>query len=207
MSASLQLGFHRVQLRLHPRAHRSACQEEASGFALPTDVREAEEVERCRFPESVLLPMCGRVPAELDQARLLGMQFQGESPQPLAEVAQKPLSVRAMLESHNEVVGVARDDDLAAPVSPAPLLDPQVEGVMQVDVRQQGRNGCPLRSSFPALRPLPVFHHSRGQPLTYQSQESSVRDPMLNKPQQPPVIDGIEQQLDILPITATIRRR
>jgi hypothetical protein len=41
-----------------------------------------------------------------------------------------------MLETHHTVVGIADDDDLAAGMSPPPLVDPQVVDVVQIDVRQ-----------------------------------------------------------------------
>src|SRR5262245_11280544 len=51
---------------------------EASFPRLPTDVSEAEEVERLGLAPSVPLAILSRVPAELDQAGLFGVQFQSE---------------------------------------------------------------------------------------------------------------------------------
>jgi len=41
-------------------------------------VREAEEGERLRLAEAMLLTLLGGEPPEADQARLLGRQFQAE---------------------------------------------------------------------------------------------------------------------------------
>ena len=48
-----------------------------------------------------------------------------------------------MLKAHNDVVGVAHDDDVAFGFSPPPLVGPEVEDVVQVDVSKQRRDHCP----------------------------------------------------------------
>lgn len=48
--------------------------------------------------------------------------------------------VRVVLETNDEVVGVAHDDDVAARVPLSPSMNPDVEDAVQVDVRQQRRN-------------------------------------------------------------------
>ena len=64
---------------------------------------------------------------------------------------------------------------------------------MQVDVRQQGRGNAALRR--PHLRPghLPVFHHPGFQPFADQADHAAVADPMLDKTDQPIVVDRIEK--------------
>ena len=55
---SLKLGFHLAQLRLQPFAHRlPQHREHFIAPLLSADVREAEEVERLRFPFSAPLPV------------------------------------------------------------------------------------------------------------------------------------------------------
>ena len=56
---------------------------------------------------------------------------------------------------------------------------------MQVHVRQQRRNRCPLRRTLRRLRPCPVLDDSRGQPLIDQPQDPLVRDPVLEELPQP----------------------
>ena len=63
----------------------------SSSFA---DVREAEEVERLRFPFSAPLPVLDRKRSELQQSRFLGMQFQVELPQTLRQFRPKLLGFR-----------------------------------------------------------------------------------------------------------------
>jgi hypothetical protein len=61
------------------------------------------------------------------------VQLQRESPKSSGEVPLEPLGVLAMLEAQHEVVGVPDDHDVALG-APSPLLDPQVEDVVEVDV-------------------------------------------------------------------------
>ena len=79
----------------------------------------------------------GGEPPELDQARLLGVQLQAELREPVAKIRPEPLGVVPMLEPHHEVVSEPHDDHVTARVPPPPLVGPQVEDVVQVDVRQQ----------------------------------------------------------------------
>jgi hypothetical protein len=71
-------------------------------------MREAQELERLRLPVAARLASFGGVPSELDQPRLVRMQFQPESREPLAKIGKEPLSVLTMLEARQEVVSLCR---------------------------------------------------------------------------------------------------
>ena len=81
------------QLRLHgPAAWPAAAVASSAARTvncplprLPADVREAEEVEGLRLPLAARLPVSARKAAELDQARLLGVQLQAEPREALAQ--------------------------------------------------------------------------------------------------------------------------
>ena len=93
--SSPQLGFHLVQLRLHPFSHRLPQHREPSvAPLLHADVREAEEVERLRLPFSTPLPLVDRKRSELQQPRLLGMQFQVELRQAFRQFRPELLGIR-----------------------------------------------------------------------------------------------------------------
>jgi hypothetical protein len=78
MHATLKLGLHLIQLRLQPLAYRLPQHREPSiALLLHADVREAEKIERLRFPFSTPLPLVDRKRTELQQSRFLGMQLQG----------------------------------------------------------------------------------------------------------------------------------
>ena len=81
-----------------------------------------------------MLSISGGEPTELDQPRFLRMQLQTKLREPVAEIGKEPLSVLTMLKARHVVVGEPREDHVPARVTPAPLVGPQVEHVMQVDV-------------------------------------------------------------------------
>jgi hypothetical protein len=72
-----------------------------------------------------------------NEARLLGVQLQAKDGQTLRQVSLEPLCVRAMLKPEHDVVGVPDDEHVTAGMPLPPLLGPQVEDVVQVDVCEQ----------------------------------------------------------------------
>jgi hypothetical protein len=138
MPAPLQFGLHLVQLLPHPLPHGPPHNEELPRPGLPADMREAQEVEALRLSLTPLLSVGRCIAPKLEDAGLVGVQLQRELPQPLAELSQEPFGVRALLESNSEIIGKTRNDNTAARVPMPPLLDPQVEDVVEVEVRQQG---------------------------------------------------------------------
>jgi len=95
--AKLLLDF--LQLLPHPLANRGAPHREVPFPVLPADVREPKKVERLRFAFPSSFPVLFGKPPELDQTRLVGMEFQPELSQSLPELLQESLRVRPMLES------------------------------------------------------------------------------------------------------------
>ncbi len=100
-------------------------------------MREAKKLERLRLAETPLFPLLGSEPPKPDQPGLLGVQLQRELRESLAKISPEPISVLPILETHHEIVSEARDDHAAARVPLPPLVSPQVEDVVQVDVRQE----------------------------------------------------------------------
>ena len=64
------------------------------------------------------------------------MQRERELRHPLVQLRPEPLGVGFVLETGDDVVGIAHEDDISPGVAFAPLLRPEIEDVMQVDVRQ-----------------------------------------------------------------------
>ena len=54
------------------------------------------------------------------------------------------------LKANNKVIGVSHDHHRALSVTFPPLMGPQVEHIVEIDVRQQGANDASLRG--PSLR-------------------------------------------------------
>src|SRR6266511_4928185 len=137
MPASHQLGLDLAQLRLQPLRLGDALELKAPVAGPPADVREAQERERLRLAEAPLLSSLGGEPSELDEARLLGGQLQAELRKSVAKLGEEPLGVIPVLEADDVVVGEAHDDHIATRMPPPPLVGPQVEHVVEVDVCEQ----------------------------------------------------------------------
>ena len=160
-----ELGLHLTQLRLQPLADRLPQHREPSVTPLlPADVRESEEVERLGLPFSAPLAVVGRKRAELHKARFLRMQFQSELTKPFDEFRPEPLGVRLALESDHDIISEPDDDDIAVGLLAAPRADPEVKGIVEVDVRQQRRCAAALGRPLLHPHPLPVLQHAGVQP-------------------------------------------
>ena len=86
--------------------------------------------------------------AEPNQSRLFGVHLQPKALEASLEGGPEAGRVGLVLEPQHEVVRVAHDDHLAASDALPPLLYPEVEDVVKVDVREERRNGRPLRCPF-----------------------------------------------------------
>jgi hypothetical protein len=91
----------------------------------------------------------GRIPAKLDQSRFIRMQSQPELCQTLLQICQKRPRRCLLLEAHHTIIGVTKHDDLSSPWLFPPVLNPEIEGVVQIDVRQQRRkHGLNAKDNF-----------------------------------------------------------
>jgi len=137
MQTSPELGLDRSQLGLPPRTHRLAQHREPSLPRLRAAMREAQKIEGLRFPVATDSPILVCEATEFEESRFVGMQRQSEPREALAQVGEEAVSFHPVLESDDEVIGKAHDNDVALRVPRSPSLDPEVEDIVQVDVRQQ----------------------------------------------------------------------
>src|ERR1035441_9802149 len=112
--------------------------------------------------------------------------------EPVAKVSPELLGVFPMLKAHHEVVSEPHDDNVTARVPSPPLVSPQVQDVVRVDVPEQRRSRCPLRNALIERRPRPIFNDPRGQPLLNQPQDPPIRDPVLQELQKPLMVEAGE---------------
>ncbi len=202
--APLQFGFHLAQLRLQPFTNRLP-QHRVVTVAplLPADMREAQEVERLRLSLSALLPVLDRIRPELQKARLLRMQFEAELSHSFAQFCPEPFGIRLLLESNHDVVGIPHDDHIAMRLLSTPCLDPQIKGVMKIDIRQQRRCTAALGGTFLHSDSFPILQHARVQPFLDEPHDAPVCNAVLDELHQPFVRDRIEGSYDTLPIIMT----
>ena len=161
---------------------------------------EAQEIERLRPANPCPLPLLRRPAAELDHTGLVGMQGQRKLRQSIPQFRLKPLLISLVFKAGDYVIGIAHQDNVPLGMVTSPPIGPEIKDVMEVDVRQQGRGNAALRR--PHLWPghLSVFHHPGLQPFADQADHTAVADSMLDKTDQPLVVDLIERSGDRLPI-------
>jgi hypothetical protein len=148
-------------------------------------VRKAEEVESFRFPFSASLPVLDRKRSKLQQPRFLGMQFQVELLHPFREFRPKLIGIRFIPKSNHDVVRESHDDDIAVRALLTPRLDPQVEDVVKIDVRQKRRSTSALGRAFFHSCSLPILQHAGVQPFLDEPHNAPICDPVLNELHQP----------------------
>ena len=196
--------FELLQLGTYPSSHGLPKHDEPSLSVLVAHMGEAQEIEGFRLAVATPFSICRRIAAKFDQACFLGMQFQVERLKSFLKFFEKLLGLISILEADHEVICKTYDHNITARLPLSPLVSPQVEHVVQVNIRQQWGNTAPLRRAFLHLGPLPILQHACVQPLFDVTNDALIRNPMLDKFQQPFVVYGIERPYDTLP---TSRRR
>src|SRR5205085_8958433 len=78
-----------------------------------------------------------------------------------------------------------------------PVLHPEVEHVVQVDVGQQRRGTAALWRSFFTAPPLALFQHARVQPFTDEPRDALVSYAVLDELNQPFMVQTIEERTDV----------
>jgi len=99
-------------------------------------VGEAEKVERGFL--AVWMRATASLRAEVDEARLVGMQREPMPFKPFPQHFQHPLSVAVVLEGHHEVIGKSHQGTASRQARPHLVLEPLVQHMVQVDVREHG---------------------------------------------------------------------
>jgi hypothetical protein len=102
-----------------------------------------------------------------------------------------------VLEADDNIVSVPHHDDVAMGMASSPLIRPQIEDVMQVDVGQKWRDHRALRCSDLPRCHLSVFRRPGFQPFTDQSDHPPVADTVFDEADQPIVADRIEKARDV----------
>jgi hypothetical protein len=116
---------------------------------------EAEKVER-RF-RAVRMRATFAHRAEVDEARLVGMEHEPEPCKTLPQHFHDPLGVVVVLERHHEVVGKPNQRTRSRHAGFHLCLEPYVQHIVQEDVREYRRDGSSNAKDnlrFPAARCL-----------------------------------------------------
>src|SRR5882724_11241062 len=198
MHASLKFGFHLVQLRLQPLAYRLP-QHRVHSVAslLHADMRKAKKVECLRLPFSTPLPVLDRERSKFQKSRFLGMQFQVELPHAFGKFRPKLVGIRFVPKSNHDAIRKSQHDHVTVRSLLSPCLDPQVECVMKIDVRQKRRSTSALRRSLLHSYSFPILQHARIEPFLDQPHDAPICYPMLHELHKPFVRNPIEKAFDV----------
>jgi hypothetical protein len=141
-----QADLHLLQLGLHALANRLPKHQKPPLLRLPADVREAEEIEGLRLAQTGALSIRRRVASELEEPRLFRVQLQLELLHSFHQFRPEPFGLVFELESNHDVVGITHHDHIAVRPLLTPCLNPEIEDVMEVDIRVAFGKGGVLHS-------------------------------------------------------------
>jgi hypothetical protein len=138
VSASHERILHRLELGAEPFRGGLPLQSKTSSPSLvPTHVGEAKEVESLRLALPVIrTAFCGE-PPKLNEPGLFGVQAQTELEHPVLKFLQELFGLVAVLESQDEVIRKTDDNNIAVCTSLSPVLNPEIQSVVEVHIREQ----------------------------------------------------------------------
>jgi hypothetical protein len=103
----LKLCLDAIELRNHPLLRRNAPDVKGSAARqVSTEMCEPRNVKVIGFSLATPLSIPDVEPPELDQTRLVRMQFRTEPYQPFPELREEPLGVGSILKAHHKIVGI-----------------------------------------------------------------------------------------------------
>ena len=139
MLPMLKLGLYGFELRNHPLHRRDSPDGECSATPeMPTIVSESQEYKGFWFSLATPFSISEGKPPELDQPRLVRMQFQTELYQPLLKITQEPFGISPVLKAQHKVSSAdeSHPDALAEPyvnlsAHTAPAMEPRRAPICQ----------------------------------------------------------------------------
>ena len=102
-----------------------------------------------------------------------------------------------MLESRDEVIGKTDEDYFPVRLLLSPSLDPEVENIVEIDVRQQRTDTSALNRSYLTLNSPALFQHARLEPFLDQAHDAPVGYAVLDKLHQPSLIESVVKLPDV----------
>jgi hypothetical protein len=151
------------------------------------------------FAEPASRAVGRRMAAELDDAGLVRVERERKRLEPFPHRLEEAPRVGLVLETEDQIVGVAHDDHVSLGFALAPLRGPEVDDVVEVDV--------PLPRPSLAGRQDPVLQDARLEPFLDQAEDADVADPMLQEAEKPFMADRVERSGHRLPIVVMSRIR
>src|SRR5690348_8772354 len=163
---------------------------------LSPNVGEAEEIERGA--------VCGRMnctirsfEAEVDEARLVGVEGESVPGKTLAQHRQDPFGIEKVLEGHHQVVSVPDKDSSPLQARSDVPFEPFIQHIVQINVRKARRNHTPLRRPFRWAVQTSLLKDAGFQPLVDHPSDNAVRDSSVEEFPEMAVVDRVEILLNI----------
>jgi hypothetical protein len=115
----------------------------------------------------------------------------------LPQVAHTLLGVVFVLEADHAIVTVSHDTDVSPCVPAAPWGGPEVQDIVQGEVRQERTCATPLGRPFLLLSPVPILQHARLEPRAAVAHDALVPHPVRDTLHQPCVVNRIVQATNV----------
>ena len=165
MHPASQLRLYLLELKLKLLAYRFATDRKPSLSCYSTDVGKPQKVECIWFTFAATGSVLGCETSEFNKTCFVPMQGQTKSGKPLFKLSKEPLCFAAMLEPYNKVIGKAHDNYVTLSVPVSPLLCPQIEYIVQIDVGEQWAYTAALHCACIELRSSSFLQHTSFQPF------------------------------------------
>jgi class 3 adenylate cyclase len=144
-------------------------------------------------------PLLARVKtAEPAQMGLLRRHLEVEFPQPLGQHPKKPFCVLLQAEGTHPVIRIAAQQCLTLTVWFHHLLKPQVQGIVQIHIGEDGRDRAALRRPSLGMDDLAIrVQNTCLQPFVNQAEKGPVVDTPAQHVHQPRMVHVVKEALDI----------
>jgi len=140
MKTPFELRFKLHQFRPNPLVDAMTENRIFAISGLATYVCKTKKIKCFRLSFTSPFAVLGCKTPKLNKPRLAPMEFQIELPKALPKLSQEPLRVLPVLEANHEVITKPDKDNIARGVPSPPLVSPQIEHIVQIDVGKQGTN-------------------------------------------------------------------
>src|SRR6516225_1508202 len=163
------------------------------------EVGEAQQVKRPRrfgrFSSIVIGPGARRT--KRNEPRLGGVDRQAVLAKSFWKDFQNALGIATVSKPDHEIIRIADEESTVAQTGFHIAFEPQVQHIMQEEVRKQRRNYAALGRAGVRVADAIVLQHARLQPFTDEAQQHAVTHPPSKKRPQTAVIQVVEELADI----------
>src|SRR5216683_4520620 len=183
----------RLQLTNQPFDLCLSLDHELAAPGLAAIVRKAQKVEGLRATLPGSCSARGGEPPELDQPGLVLVDRQTELLQPVSQCREELLPIPFLLTADRQIVRISTDDDLTGCLMSAPVVYPKIDDIMEEDVGEERADPRSLRRPDLHRFPSTALEDAGLEPPHDQAEDSRVSDPVPQHPNQPSVVDGVEE--------------